>query len=58
VTLTLVLNIWFPAWASALIVAVVLLSGDLAAGIAGMRKTGSGITKARVHMNRVKEDVR
>ncbi|HRR22039.1 MAG: hypothetical protein GXY28_12590 [Bacteriovoracaceae bacterium] len=57
-TLTLVLNIWLPAWASALIVVVVLLSGGLAAGIADMRKTGWEITKARVDMNRVKEDVR
>ena len=57
VALTLLLNVWLPAWASALIMTGVLLTGGLALGFSGIHKVRERIEKTRVGMNRVKEDV-
>ncbi len=57
ITLTLILNVWFPPWASALIMTILLLLCGLILGIAGMRKTRRGVRRAQADMGRVKEDI-
>ncbi len=57
ITLTLLLNVWFPPWVSALIMTFLLLLFGLILGIAGMRKTRKGVRKAQTDMGRIKEDI-
>ncbi len=57
ITLTLLLNVWFPPWVSALIMTFLLLLCGLILGIAGMRKTRRGVRRAQADMGRVKEDI-
>lgn len=57
ITLTLLLNVWFPPWASALIMTFLLLLCGLVLGIAGMRTARRGVRRAQVDMGRIKEDI-
>jgi len=57
VTITLLLNVWFTPWVSALIMTIVLMLLGLALALAGVWSARKGIRKAQSGIKQAKEDM-